>query len=481
VIRLTRLLLCLTVVLGVAPAVASDGGPTYDRLYLLGGEGDYLYWGVDPTDPELGQPVMTRHCGPARVGGVPGESTPCLMGISPPTLSYNLFFMPASVLEEPVGWSAAAPLRFRLALNVTAAAPYTVHLVIQKGLSQSVSPAATETAPGIWEGTLTTGAPLQPDATNLLGIRVITQAPAATLRVGGAGESSIAFPSPFAARSVPDLIAGDTYAPARTSFASATHAFRFNDDQWSVQSFSGDLGPTASFPMDLPRDARTLFAWVEVFGSPALQDVWRGRSLDRRKLDQGASVTLSRDGEVIDHSGTGSGVAGIGIETMAVIDVESGPLEVSVDAVSEEAEDRMPFKVYVLATHGDRTLRSFRARFHNPRSTRNPAAGVCPAPSVPVPFTQEVRSFKMDLDWDTEAIGLSGWTLRFYLPGVGDFPCGEAGNGDSLRMTVPGTDVILVGSTPPQDRTFVSVADTVFDLQVDYVYTPPPPPDEAAS
>ena len=480
-----RLSLCLFMILPLIVAVAGPGAaaeppPRYDRIYLLGGEGEFMHWGVDPTDPELDEPTLTRYCGVRKLSGVPGQTTPCLMGISPPTLNFSLFFHPASLLEEPISWSAAAPLRFRIAATIdTAGVPYTFHFLFQKGLSQVVSPAATETSPGVWEGTLAAGAPLLPETTNLLGVRVITQAPAATIRLGAAGQSYVAFPESFAARSVPDLIAGDTYRPARRSFMSATHTFRFNDAEWTAASFQGELGPTRRFSMDLPRDARTLFAWVEVFESQALHELRRSGSLDRRKLDQGASVTISRDGEIIEHSGSGVGVAGIGIESMATIDVTAGPLDISVDAVSEEPEDSMPFKVYVLATHGDRTLRGFRAKFQNSRSTRSPAAGVCPPPSVSVPTTLEVRSFRMDLDWDTEAIGYAGWTPRYELPGVGEFACAESGNGDGLRLTVPPRgEVWRIGATPAHENTFVSVADTVFALDVEYVYTPPPPPEE---
>jgi hypothetical protein len=80
----------------------------------------------------------------------------------------------------------------------------------------------------------------------------------------------------------------------------------------------------------------------------------------------------------------------------------------------------------------------------------------------------------MDLDWDTEALGDPGFTIRFSLPTVGAFGCGEMGTGDHMRITVPGQQVWAVGATPAPGNTFVSWRDTVFEMDVMFSYTRPP-------
>jgi hypothetical protein len=62
------------------------------------------------------------------------------------------------------------------------------------------------------------------------------------------------------------------------------------------------------------------------------------------------------------------------------------------------------------------------------------------------------------------------WTLRYSLPGVGGFPCGEGGNGDRVRFTIPGARVAYVGAVPARDTMFVSDRMTLFDLDVRFAY-----------
>lgn len=458
---------------GVAGASIS---PTYTRLNLLAADSDYLYWSVDRFDPELGVSAVSRTCG-ANVYSLPGHSKPCLSGVNLADGSrlYSLFFLPASVLEENVTWSVAEPLKFHLEGTInTLGAPYTVHFVLQKGTDIVESPAAAQTAPGVWEGQISTGSPLSSKGVNILAIRVRTPAPAATIQLNLAGRSFLELPRAFPIRGVPDLVRDDTYSTQPTSLATATRSFTFNDAQWETRSFTGRTGPLREFSFDLAQKAEILMAWVEVFDSTFVQDIERGRPPNPQKIRQGAAIRLSRDGSEIDHSGFGNGVGGWGTEALAVLDLAPGPLTLTVDSANEDESQSMPFTVHVLEVRGERTLRSMRWKFTQTNSLRLPSVGVCPGAAEPIPATDEVRSIALDLDWDSAAVGIPAWTIRFDLPGVGSFPCGEAGTGDELRLTIPTEQVWYVGATPSQDSLHVSAYDTTFELQAEYVYSAPP-------
>lgn len=143
----------------------------------------------------------------------------------------------------------------------------------------------------------------------------------------------------------------------------------------------------------------------------------------------------------------------------------------TVDSANEDETQSIPFTVHVLEIRGERTLRTMRWKFMQVDSLRLPSVGVCPASAEPVPATDEVRSIGLDLDWSSAAVGVPAWTIRFDLPNVGSFPCGEAGTGDELRLTVPSEQVWYVGATPSQDSLHVSAYDTTFELQASYVYS----------
>jgi hypothetical protein len=98
----------------------------------------------------------------------------------------------------------------------------------------------------------------------------------------------------------------------------------------------------------------------------------------------------------------------------------------------------------------------------------------CPGPYQPIPVTEEVLSWKVDLDTDTETVGLPAWTIAYDLPGVGAVPCGEESGTDWFRFTIPGEDLWYVGPTPAKHGLFASAFDTTFDWEVRNTYTPPP-------
>ncbi len=464
----------------VLPALLLSGQPSSalpapqsERLYLLSSDSDYLYWSADPADPELGVGTLSRVCG---LNYAMPDAKPCLIGtdVATATRSYNLFFLPGTALDEKIAWTSATPLRFHLEGTVnTFGAPYTVRLVVQKSTGLTLSQPATQTTPGVWEGQVPAGSPLNIDEVNILGVRVTTQAPLATIELRLGGRSYLELPRPFAMQGVPDLGRADTHRPEPSSFQTATRTFGFNDRSWAVQSFTGQTGDLRTFSFDLPTKAEVFLAWVEVIDSSFVQSI-RSGSPDPKNLLQGASITLSRDGEEIDHSGVGTASGGIGTESLSVLDLAPGPLDMSVEFADTDAGRSTPFSLHVLEVRGERTLRTMRWRFMHNLSNRIPVTATCPGAWEPLPLTDEVRSVALDLDWDAVS-PLPNYTTRFTIPSVGDFPCSEAGTGDELRLTLPSAErVLYLGATPAYNSAHVSAYDTTFEMTARYTYTPPP-------
>lgn len=469
--RIVALAVALPVLL--LPATGSATSLAHDRVYFMASDSDYLYWSVDPDDPELGPSTAVRNCGTLDVWGIPDRSKPCFSGGVTGTYYHSMFFLPASLLEENITWSVAEPLRYHIEASVnTGGLPFDMRLVLQKGSELVEAPLATEVQPGIWEGELAVGSPLHRTQVNLLMVRVETQSSVATIELGTGGSSYIELPRPFTSSGVPDLTGADTYRPQPTSYSTDTRSFDFNDEAWAARSFTGTTGPPRTFDFELEQRAEILLVWVEMFDSAFFQDVRRGRDPDPQKIRQGAGLRVLRDGVEIEH--TGSGVGGLGSDALAVPGLSPGPLTVEVDSANENEDESIPFTVHVLEIRGERTLHLMRWKFMEIDSLRLPVAAVCPGIPEAVPATDEVRSIALDLDWDTESVGLAAWTIRFGLPGVGEFPCSEAGTGDRLRITVPGEPVWYVGATPAYDATFVSAYDTTFEMQATYTYSPPP-------
>lgn len=294
----------------------------------MGEETDYLYWSTDPADPELTTSTITRTCGVGTVWGIQGVSKPCLRGINVGAgYTYNTYFLPASVFDQPVSWDSAAPITFHLELTVDSVLPYTVHLTVQKGTSVVESAAATQVVPGVWEGTLTAGAPIDPNQGNLLGIRVRTQSERVTVSLKAHGASYVQLPQAVPAHSVPDLQAQDSYQPSPSSFATPQRSFTFNDDAWSVHSFEGTIrdGSTSALGFDLERYAEFVLAWVEAYDSPFTDDVLDGRSPDARKLTDSMTMELLSNGEVLETGGNPTG-GQRGMDSLGVMDVPASAL-----------------------------------------------------------------------------------------------------------------------------------------------------------
>lgn len=475
----SRAVIAFLAVCALSPGISR--AETSSRVSLLAADTGHLYYSVDAIDPEASVSTIRRHC-PGRVSGVPNGSQPCLSSAIPnPTdknFTHSLFWMPGNVFDAPVTWSASQPFRFHLEIDVDTLAPYTIHLGIQKATELPESAAATEVAPGVFEGTLTAGSPLgKPGAVDLIFIRVRTPAPQIDLTMKAGGSSYVEPPQPVEARSVPELLAEHTYHPDPSSFSTPQRSFWFNDSQWEEASFQGDLTAARQFTMELPRRAEILVAWVEAFGTPFVQDVVRGGQPDPQKLITSPIIKLLRDGEQLEHGGN-NGATGRGEDALSVTGLAAGPVTLDV-APPQQGPHSAPYTAHFLAVYGTRTLERMRWSFQVDHEGNAPAyrvanSGLCPGGYEVVPTTRETTTFSMDLDWDTDAVGDPGFTIRFSLPGVGAFPCGEMGIGDHMRLTIPGARVWAVGATPAPGNTFVSWHDTVFEMDVRYSYTKPP-------
>ena len=445
--------------------------PQHDRIYLMGADTGYTYWSVDPADPELGATSIVHRCGTTEYWRNLQRGTPCFGGgAEDGRTRWSTFFLPGSVFEVPPAWSAASPLRFHIEIEVDALSDYDVSLGLQTGSTLDYSPPATEVAPGVFEGTLSTQSPLDPGTLNLFSVGVATDSARVATELALRGRSWIELPAPVGARGVPELAAEDTHRPAPGTFSSPTRSFEFNDTDWSSWSFAGDLAEARTFDLELARDAVALVAWVEAYDAPFVQRAVRGLETDPRTLTDAVSLELIRDGATVEH---GPGTAlGQGVASLATTTFEGGPLSLRVDGV-DRTGDPLEYRAFVVAVHGDRTLRAMRWRVPGEQSMRL-IAGVCPGAYQPIPVSPEVRTFLVDLDWDTEAVGAPPeWTLRFEFPDAA-FPCGELAGGDRVRFTMPGERVSFVGATPPWTGAMVSAYDTTFDYEVRYTYTAPP-------
>ncbi len=475
-------LIALTVVVPVLLLSGSPSSgavaPQSDRLYLLGADTDYLYWSPDPLDSELGLGSVSRTCG-LNYTGV--DAKPCVVGIDPGSSlrTHSLFFLPGAALDQPVTWSTAAPLRFRLegAFNTFGVA-YTVHVILQKGRTQVLSAPATETAPGVWEGQITSGGPLAPAGVNQLGVRVITEAPVAGIDLRLGGKSYVQLPGPFAMHGTADLMRADTFRPEPNILQTGTRTFGFNDRNWALQSFTGTTGPVREFSIDVPAKPEVFLAWVEARDHTFTQSVGSA-SPDPQALLQGASVKLFRDGKLIGHSYSPTGgdgpTGGLGTAALAVLDLAPGPLTLAVNSARDDEGQGIPFSLHVLEVRGERTLRMMRWQFMHVRSARLLATAVCPNRLEPVPATDEVRSLALDLDWES-ASPLPKYTVAFEIADVGEYQCGQVGTGDELRLTLPPAErVSMVGAAPAYGSIHLTAYDTMFEMTARYTYSPVPP------
>ncbi len=457
----TQPILALTVVgLLVFPAMLASvgaGGVSHERFYLLASDEDYLYWSVDPNDPELQVEHVSRTCGMPTA--IPRQSDICA-GFK------TLWFSPATILDGPVSWGPDAPLRFHVALDVLSPTPVEVSFVVASDNELWGSTPVEASAPNIYEGEITEPGSLS-GTTHILGFRVLTTSSYANLEFQAGGASWLELPEPVPARGVPTLLAEDPAGTAPSVYDTAGMKMWFRDDAYTTHAFPPNPGQGASLEYQLTEAAPMLFAWVHGFHTPLVHDVSSGEQADTRKVTGSLALEVLHNGSVI--AGHDSAPLGQGQELATALHVPPGHLELRVNVGGDEP---IPYEVHLVAVHGETTVDRFRWTANHDLDARTPSAAVCRGPPVPIPVTERVTTFAIDLDWDTYALGAPKWTLAYEHPGSGFVPCGEEGMGDEIRITIPHEWISWVRPVNAQDSLHASVHDTVFATQVEYAYAP---------
>ena len=462
---LTRLVVA-SLVLMLHPGLAAGEQQTYEKAYLLADTGDYLWWSTNAAEDGADLRLVERRCPELPWG--PG-SKPCLLGASgPETRTFSLWFGQRVRVDETVSWNQANPLRFRFALQVDSPVPNpVVRLAYTNGSPQIESAPATEVAPGIWEGTMTAAGALSPGDRGQLGVRVsYTGAGAAVLRLRTDGSSWIAFPRPVQARSLTELKQASPDASTPQSVQIGRKTFRFNDANWELHSFTGDLAQARTFTATVARPATAVFGWVETGRNPLLHAVVRDGEPDTTPLGPYSRTNLVMNGEVL---GRGVGNEEMG-DSATAHDVPAGPLELLVETTGDAGSD--PYQAHVLVVYGQRTLQSYRTRFSITSAARVPVTATCPAAREAIPVSAAVTAFRVELDWES-VIPNQRWVPRYSMP-EGDYPCGESGTGDAITfVNIPST-TFWFGATTSKDTLMASYRDTVIDAQIRFWYEPAP-------
>ena len=464
---MVRLLAVAAVMAVLHPALAAAQGQRYDKAYLLADTGDYLWWSVDPADEGADLRLVERRCPELPWG--PG-SKPCLIGAAgPETRTYSLWFHQRARVDEPITWSAANPLKFRFALVVDPPVPDpVVRMTYTNDSAFLLSAPATQVTPGVWEGTMTEPGALLPGERGQLGLRVsYTGAGAAMLRLRTDGSSWVAIPQAVAARPLRELQHASPDAPAPQSLQTERKTFRFNDANWELHTFTGDLAQTRTFTASLTQPAAAVFGWVETGRGPGVQQLVRGGQPDTSPSGPYSRTQIVMDGAMLAR-GAGSDVMG---DTATAMDVPAGLLDLVVETTGDAGSDT--YKAYVLAVYGERTLQSFRTKFSIPSATvRTPVTATCPGTREAIPLTSAVSAFRIELDWDS-ILPNQRWVPRFSTP-EGDYPCGEVGTGDALTLVNMPQGAFWFAATPSKDSLMASQGDTVIDAQIRLWYQPPP-------
>ncbi|MDQ3991176.1 MAG: hypothetical protein M3245_02540, partial [Actinomycetota bacterium] len=415
---LVRVLTVLALASWTVPAEAT-AEETFDRLYLMGADTDYLYWSVDPADPEIAEHRVVRRCGTGKVWGTPGTK-PCVSFMSGlGTYSYILWFAQASLLDETVRFNPNAPSRIHLEMEVSPSVGTGVQMIVQAGTRTAESGPLSEVRPGVWEGDLQSHGWVDPGEPSFLGVWVTSESPGVTLSIGTGGPSYVELDAPIRARSVPALLTADTYRPDSRSLATPQRHLWFNDGDWRVTSHDADTGSAHSFELDIDRKVETLLVWAEAYDTPFLHDVLRGRPADAKKLTDTPVLDLYRGDE---HVGWGKGEEfGRGTDALALVNVE--PDTYRLEATPARTSQGMAYRIHVLEVFGKRTLARMRWMFANAEypglgQNRTPLFAFCGGAPEPVPVTSAVTTFHVNLDWDTYALPSPAWTLGFDIPNV---------------------------------------------------------------
>lgn len=453
------------IVLAALPAApAGATGPVSDRLYLVAADSSQLGWSPDPSDPESDLTEVRRTCGHKIKMG--GDAEPCgeLHTLATATSQYFLSFNTLALLGEPITWSPADPLRFHVEMSAnTAGLPFTIKFYAARDGGLWESPPATEVAPGVWEGALGTGLPLTPGFGRLLGVEIVTQARRVQVTMRVRGASWVDLPAPVAVQSVRELLAQSTYAPAPSTLETRDRAFEFNDDAWSVRSYTGDLSVRQTFTWTEPEPAAFVLAWTEVPGRGAVYDPLRGSQPDHRTLFEYPVPHLLWGTKEV-----------AGNYSVAGLSIPAGDVSVRVHASTPYLPESRPYTLYVLTVRGARTLSWMHwvmPETHSANANLPPGAPqlqVCASGGLsnPVPVTAEATTFSLDVDWDAATPQPARWS-----PALGVNGCPSGFTGDTVRVVHQGAFVWFVGATTDAAA---SAQDTRLEMTMRLAYTPAP-------
>lgn len=440
-----RLVTAVLVLLMVAPAAAAAD---VERLYFLAGPGGTEYYSSDPDDPEAPRGTLSGGCS-------------FVIAATPDRLC-QLTFAPAVALDAPLRWSAAAPLRFHLELEGSTLTESRVSIFVQSMGQQYESPPATQVRPGVWEGELTGGpGTVDPAAMTMLGIR-LRAADATRLTARLRGRSWIELPEPITGRSVPELLAADPAPTAPGSYVTPERRFTFSDGDWSAQSFDGNLAQDAMYSVTLPAAATAVYAWAEHDRGPVVHAAASGRAPDSRMVTDIPVVAIKHNGQFLGKGGAFS---------QAAASVPAGTVQVWVtrSALTRSAQSK-PYRLHVVAVHGERTLRTLRWRTVILGSFTAPGISNCPHTFDPLVVPAAATTFSVGLTWSSPN-PVPRWGLTYDLPTVGSFVCGETASDQQVRFVLPRvTRVHLFEPRIVTGGVSVSVSDTVFEFEARLTY-----------
>lgn len=384
--------------------------------------------------------------------------------MSPSGWTHYLAFYPRVAFGGDVVWNNAAPLRFHAEVSADAPAGFEVRFSV--GDLQTAE--AVEVSPGVFEATMGQAGRLSPNVVTPILIEISSDGPVAEIAIGTKGDSWVDVPSATSIRSVPEMIAADTYGPDPREIVTAERTIHLNDADFTYAQFNGTLVPNFTRTVNVPRPARAVFAWLEGLSDPIVKRVIEGRQPDARQLFQFGEVRARR----------GVTTLAAAERTLGLMDQPAGPIDLDVYADSlhsslRNAVEGLPVTLHVLQIHGERTLRDMEWAVPSARwSTFNtPVTASCPYGVEPIPQWSNSPTFRVDLR-AFAAVSGQRWTLNFELPGLGLVPCGEMQTGESIRMTLGGSRMWYMGPTPHRYTNFVSVEDVSFRMKVTYTYDP---------
>jgi hypothetical protein len=449
-------------------AAAASAG----RVYLLGSETNFLYWSTDDRDPNLQVPEISWQCG-AAVSGTPAWSPCATQELGPADYVHALRFLPAAIVQPPQ-WSPERPLRFTLDLAVDSRASATVHLGLLAGGAYVESAPATEVQPGLWQGQLDQLALMDPTLDNGFFVVVRTSDPTPILNLGMQGSSYVDFPAPLHGMSAHELRFHDKLPPGKTpqTLTTGQRSFTFDDPDWQVHEFRGDLTVIRNFEVVVPRDGAFVLAWIEMFDSAMVEGASRGNATPAQATETGR-IKLFHNGQLV-SAGSNSAMSGRGADTTIMMNPTPGTLRAEVTPLVG-SRDR-PYRLYVLTVFGNRSLRSMRWRV-TPQTPFGIGISAwtqtCGVPSEPIPVTEEVATLTVGFEGQSPNPAAQRWTPGFSLPGTGAFPCGEMGDGPSVDFTIPRERVMDVSAVPARSAPMASFRDTTLEMHVEYWYLHP--------